>query len=173
MVDTISGGCRCGAVGYTLAMSRLPRTYACHCLHCLTWSGSAFSQQAVVPEDLFTVTDNLAIYERTTENRVSRQRVCPTCFTRVFNTNTARPGMVVLRAGTLDDSHLLDVVAHIWVKRKQPWIVIPDGVPQWDEGAPLEAMAMCLQQPRLPVTGPTWWWSWPTLSGEPCLAAPV
>jgi hypothetical protein len=144
MADTISGGCRCGAVRYTLAMSHLPRTYACHCLHCQTWSGSAFSQQAVVPEDLSTVTGDLAIYERTTENRVSRQRVCPTCFTRVFNTNTARPGMVVLRAGTLDDSHLLDVVAHIWMKRKQPWIVIPDGVPQWDEGAPLEAMAAAL-----------------------------
>ena len=67
--------------------------------------------------------------------------------TRIFNTKTARPGFVVLRAGTLDRSDELDVVAHIWVKRKQAWIAIPDGVPHWDESAPPEAMAAALTAP--------------------------
>ena len=44
------GGCRCGAVRYKLALDTLPLTYACHCLDCQTWSGSAFSQQTFVPE---------------------------------------------------------------------------------------------------------------------------
>lgn len=48
----IAGGCRCGAVRYTLAMDTLPRTYACHCHYCQTWSGSAFSQQAIVAESM-------------------------------------------------------------------------------------------------------------------------
>ncbi len=144
MTGSFPGGCRCGAVRYTLAAERLPRTYACHCLHCQTWSGSAFSLQAVVPEGAFTVTGDMAIYERTTEDRVSHQRVCPVCYTRIFNTNSARPGMVVVRAGTLDQSDALDVVAHIWVKRKQAWIAIPDGVPHWDDYAPPEAMTAAL-----------------------------
>ena len=42
----------------------------------------------------------------------------------------------MLRAGTLDRSDELDVVAHIWTKRKQRWIVIADGVPSWPEMAP-------------------------------------
>ena len=144
MSDLISGGCRCGAVRYTLATDKLPRTYACHCHYCQTWSGSAFSQQAVLPENAITVTGEPVIYERQTEDRISRQRMCPACHTRIYNTNTARPGFVVLRAGTLDRSDELDVVAHIWVKRKQQWIVIADGVPQWDESAPPEAMAAAL-----------------------------
>lgn len=132
----IAGGCRCGAVRYTLAMDTLPRTYACHCHYCQTWSGSAFSQQAIVAESMMDVTGDVEIFELQTEDRVSRQRFCARCHTRVFNTNSARPGFIALRAGTLDDSDKLDVVAHIWTKRKQPWVIIPEGVPSWHENAP-------------------------------------
>ncbi len=51
MTDAIEGGCRCGAVRYTVKADKLPNTYACHCLDCQTWSGSAFSLQFIVPED--------------------------------------------------------------------------------------------------------------------------
>ena len=68
--------------------------------------------------------------------RVSRQRACSTCFTRVYNTNTARPGLAVVRAGTLDRSDELKIVAHIWTKRKLAGIEIPVNVPSWPEGAP-------------------------------------
>jgi hypothetical protein len=84
------------------------------------------------------VTGELAIFELTspTSGRISRQRACPVCFTRVFNTNSSRPGYVTLRAGSLDRSDELNVVAHIWTKRKMEGIVIPEGVPSWPEGAP-------------------------------------
>jgi len=141
----IHGGCRCGAVRYALARDDLPRTYACHCLDCQTWSGSAFSQQALVPEHAFTATGPLVVYELThASGRVSTQRLCGVCHTRVFNTNTARPGVVVLRAGTLDRSDELQVVAHIWVKRKQPWLSLPADVPSWPEAAPGTALADAL-----------------------------
>ena len=82
----------------------------------------------------------------TTEDRVSRQRVCATCHTRIYNTNSARPGLAVVRAGTLDDSDKLEVVAHIWTKRKQAWVIIPPGVPCWDETPPpAEFMAALLR----------------------------
>ena len=48
----------------------------------------------------------------------------------------ARPGIAVVRGGTLDRSNELKVVAHIWTKRKMDGIVIPEGVPSWSEGAP-------------------------------------
>jgi hypothetical protein len=128
-------------VRYTLALEALPRTYACHCHYCQTWSGSAFSQQAIVPESGFEARGEVDIFELSVEDRVSRQRFCAKCHTRVFNTNSARPGIVALRAGTLDDSDRLEVVAHIWTKRKQPWVIIPEGAPQWRENAPpLELM---------------------------------
>lgn len=140
----IVGGCRCGAVRYTLALDALPRTYVCHCHYCQTWSGSAFSQQAIVSESMMEVTGDVDIFELQTEDRISRQRFCAKCHTRVFNTNSARPGFVALRAGTLDDSDKLDVGAHIWTKRKQPWVIIPEGVPSWHENAPPMELARAL-----------------------------
>jgi hypothetical protein len=144
MPDLISGGCRCGAVRYTVTAPDLPRTYACHCRDCQTWSGSAFSQQALLPEQSLTVTGPIAVFEIKTSNRISRQRICSRCHTRVFNTNSTRPGIAILRAGTLDASDELKVVAHIWVKRKQPWLVIRAETPSWEEGASGEELATVL-----------------------------
>src|ERR1700722_18071277 len=116
MTSALEGGCRCGQIRYRIAMESLPNAYACHCLDCQTWSGSAFSLQIILPESQFALTGEPGLYERVSpeSGRVSRQRACPTCFTRIYNTNSARPGSVTLRAGTLDRSNELKIVAHIW-----------------------------------------------------------
>ena len=67
-MSELLGGCRCGAVRYALALDGLPPSYACHCRDCQTWSGSAFSQQAFLPEASLSVTGPLAAYEQTTNN---------------------------------------------------------------------------------------------------------
>ncbi len=107
MTDPIEGGCRCGRVRFRVALAKPPRVYACHCRDCQTWSGSAFSTQFIVPEDQLTITGEPALFELTSSDgeRTSRQRGCPICFTRVYNTNT-RPARnsAVVRAGTLDRS---------------------------------------------------------------------
>ena len=144
-MSEIQGGCRCGAVRYAVELAAPPPTYACHCRDCQTWSGSAFSQQTFLPETALSVTGPVVIYELTSPSgRISMQRMCGVCHTRIYNTNSARPGFVVLRAGTLDRSDELDIVAHIWVKRKQPWLTLPAGVPSWPEGAPLAELTRAL-----------------------------
>jgi hypothetical protein len=138
MSDAIEGGCRCGAVRYRVTLAKLPNVYACHCLDCQTWSGSAFSLQFIVPEDALEVSGAPYLYERVSEDgtRTSRQHGCATCIARIYNTNTRRPGLAVIRAGTLDRSDELSIVAHIWTKRKLKGIDIPAGIPTWPEGAP-------------------------------------
>ena len=143
----IEGGCRCGAVRYVLALDALPSTYACHCLDCQTWSGSAFSQQAFVPEAALVVTGAVVAYAFTTPSgNTSTQRMCGVCHARIYNTNSARPNVAVVRAGTLDRSNELRVVAHIWVKRKQHWLTLPEGVPTWPESAPATELLQALAQ---------------------------
>jgi hypothetical protein len=145
-MDTIEGGCRCGQIRYRAPADKLPLTYACHCRDCQTWSGSAFSLQFILPENLLEVTGEPQLYERTSpeSGRTSYQRGCPTCMTRIFNTNSARPGLAVVRAGTLDRSDELNVVAHIWTKRKIKGVVISDDVPNWPENAPPADFAAAL-----------------------------
>ena len=146
----IEGGCRCGSVRYRVDAEAMPPVYCCHCLVCQTWSGSAFTQQAVIAEQQIEVTvGEVETYLNITESGAqSMQRLCGTCHTRLWNTNSARPGIAVIRAGTLDGSAALVPRAHIWTKRMQPWIVIEDEVPQWSEGAPPADFIAALGKPR-------------------------
>jgi hypothetical protein len=135
---TVEGGCRCGAVRYVLALDEAPAMYCCHCLTCQSWAGSAFSENALLPENAISVTGPVVEYRFTNPSgHESHQRFCGTCHTRIFNTNSARWGLAVLRAGTLDESHRLSPRLHMWVKRKQPWVVIADGVPTFEETPPI------------------------------------
>ncbi len=95
-----------------------------------------------MPEDALEVVGEPHLYERVSDDgaRVSRHRGCAICMTRVYNTNTARPGLAVIRAGKLDRSDQLAIVAHIWAKRNLRSIDIPKGVPTWTEAAPPAAI---------------------------------
>jgi hypothetical protein len=129
----ITGGCRCGAVRYTLALDGLPRTYACHCHLCQRWSGSAFSPQVLVPETAVTMSGPSVMFEIRTGDRVSTQHACSVCHARLYNINTRRPGLPVVRAGTLDRSEELNCVAHIFTAYRQRWFDIPDDVANWPQ----------------------------------------
>jgi hypothetical protein len=142
----IEGGCRCGAVRYTLATETLPPAYACHCHLCQRWSGSAFSLQLLIGEGQLELTGPTETVEFTTEDRISTQRVCGSCHTRIYNTNTRRPGLAVLRAGTLDRSEELECAAHIFTDYRQRWFVLPEGVPAWPEAPEPAEFVAALQR---------------------------
>ena len=141
---TITGQCRCGACRYTIAAEELPPVYACHCHICQRVSGSAFSVQALVAEDKLSVSGPIIVREIITGDRTSVQRFCGECLARVYNTNTRRPGIAVVRAGTLDHSEELMCKAHIFTAYKQKWVALPDNVPQWPEAAPADEFVAAL-----------------------------
>lgn len=138
----VTGGCRCGAVRYAVALPGMPTVYACHCTDCQTWSGSAFSQQFFLPGESLLVRGEVVEYRFVNPmRRVSVQRFCPVCHTRLYNTNMARPTIVNVRAGTLDRSSEVDVRTHIWWRSAQPWIGLPDDAECWQEAAPPHVIA--------------------------------
>jgi hypothetical protein len=144
MAMNLAGGCRCGACRYTLTVDATPPVYCCHCRDCQSWSGSAFTQQAVAPADALAATGPIVEYAYLTDSgATSTHRFCATCHSRLWNTNTRLQGYLVLRAGTLDASDAVTPQGHLWVKRKQPWVVIPDDVPTFEQNAsPAEFMAI-------------------------------
>ncbi len=132
----IEGGCQCEALRFELAAPPL-FTHACHCLNCRRRSGSAFAlSTTVVLADVRITRGTLAsrqISPRTTVH------ACASCGTTIHSTSTRHPATCVLRGGTLDDPSLVEPGAHIWVKRKHPWIRIPEGVAQFVEDGDLRS----------------------------------
>ena len=144
----LEGGCRCGETRYAIALDALPPAYACHCHQCQRWSGSAFAVQILVPEAALTVTGPLILYERTTEDRTSFQRICGVCHARIYNTNTRRPDVAVIRAGTLDRSQELDCIGHIFTNYRQRWLTIPNDAATWPEAPEPAAFIALMTTPR-------------------------
>lgn len=144
---TITGGCRCGSVRYEVAGDSVPLTYACHCLDCQTWSGSAFALHAMIPEGAIAISGEVNRYRLPagSEAMPSEHIGCAACLTRIANTNEAIPGLVVLRVGTLDRSSEVVPAAHIWVSRAQPWIVIGQEIPRFDKTPTPEAFVAALR----------------------------
>lgn len=142
---SLEGGCRCGAARYRIEVDALPPVYCCHCLLCQSSSGSAFSEQAVVPAESLTAEGEIEDYRfERPDGGEGHHRLCVICHTRLWSTSSAFPSLALLRAGTLDRSNELVPSAHIWTKRKQPWVVVAADVPQWPESAPMNELAAAL-----------------------------
>jgi hypothetical protein len=131
----LKGGCHCGAVRYE-SHGKALRFVNCHCDDCRKISGSAFGSVLAVEAAGFKVVageENLIPYP----SSPGKQRCfCRTCGSHVFARMENRPGLILIRAGTLDDDPGLRPQAHIWVKAKAPWHEITDRIPQVEEGLP-------------------------------------
>lgn len=140
----LTGGCRCGAARYTIALEQVPRTYACHCTLCQRASGSSFAHQMPVPEAALSVTGPLRTAVVTSASgAISTGYHCAACVGRLYSTNSRWPGMAMVRAGTLDGSEHLTPALHMFTSTKQPWILLPDDVPCYEEsGTPTELAAI-------------------------------
>ncbi|MDO5620189.1 MAG: GFA family protein [Paracoccus sp. (in: a-proteobacteria)] len=139
-----TGSCECSAVTYQISAARL-HVYACHCLNCQTRSGSAFAEHAMVAAAVLDCQGATVSRTRAAHGISFEEVFCATCFTRLFNCNSALPDMIFLRAGTLADSAGLQPMAHIWLRRKQPWVVLPEGVPGFDESPAPEQFYAAVQ----------------------------
>lgn len=142
---TLLGGCRCEAFRYELEYSVPPVSHACHCLDCQTMSGSSFALQILFPQSRFSLSGALIEWARPNRRgATTRQQFCAICKTRIYSTNDERAGILTLRAGTLDDSAELNPIAHMWIRRKQPWLQLPVDAETYEEGIPAERMMTLL-----------------------------
>lgn len=126
------GGCECGSVTYEVIGGPI-HIYACHCLNCQTRSGSAFGEHAMLRACELRCDGATVTRSRTAAGVQFEEVFCESCFSRIYNRNSFLPDMVFLRAGTLAKSQELEPIAHIWIMRKQRWVVLPDGVPSFVE----------------------------------------
>ena len=112
-----TGGCLCGAVRYESTGKPL-FSLLCHCRDCQQEGGSAYMAAMRVPASGFRVTKGepkLYVSSSGAGNRVTRA-FCPECGCPLFIRVSARPEIVGLRVGSLDDPSGFRPEADIFVK---------------------------------------------------------
>jgi hypothetical protein len=129
--EAFEGGCTCRAVRYRMT-SRPLFVHCCHCTWCQRETGTAFALNAMIEADRVELLAGQPEAVHTPSNSGKGQKIwrCPTCRIAVWS-NYAGAGDAVrfVRVGTLDEPDRLPPDIHIFTASKQPWIVIPPGMP--------------------------------------------
>lgn len=133
---TITGQCLCGAVRYS-STSQPITTRTCWCRLCqYLGAGSATVNVCFSKADV-TITGALTDYASVADsgNRMHR-RFCPTCGTPMFSEAEARPHLIFIRAGTLDDPELGAPSVTIWTEAAPSWACVNETLPKFGGQAP-------------------------------------
>jgi hypothetical protein len=129
------GGCDCRSVRYRLTSSPLI-VHCCHCRWCQRESGASFALNAMC-EAAHVVSLGIepeVIHTPSQSGKGQMISRCPHCKIAVWS-SYAGSGSITqfVRVGTLDNPDALPPDVHIFTASKQPWVVIPVGVPAFAE----------------------------------------
>ena len=143
---TFTGGCACGAVRCVSAAGPLAMVN-CHCRDCQRAGGAGLSPTVVVARAAFALTGEPKCYEVASEaGNTATRAFCGHCGSPLFAWTGARPDVIGIRAGSLDDPSWFRPAVDFWVASKQPWDLLhphtkkfAEGFVQEPEAAPLDS----------------------------------
>ncbi|MDQ6619761.1 MAG: GFA family protein [Pseudomonadota bacterium] len=127
----LEGGCTCRAVRYRL-LARPMFVHCCHCRWCQRETGSAFALNAMIETEHVEVHQGATDIVHTPSNSGIGQDIhrCATCRIALWSNYGGRGDRVrFVRIGTLDQPDALPPDIHIFTSSKQPWLILPPGVP--------------------------------------------
>ena len=127
----LEGGCDCRLIRYRMETAPLI-VHCCHCRWCQRETGTAFALNAMIEAERVVPLQSEPEVIDTPSQSGRGQKIarCPTCRVAVWsNYAGAGPILRFVRVGTLDTPDLLPPGIHIYTASKQPWVVLPAGVP--------------------------------------------
>jgi hypothetical protein len=136
----LEGGCTCGEVRYAMTSAPL-FVHCCHCRWCQRETGASFALNALIEADRVVLRkgDPEIVHTPSASGKGQKITRCRTCKIALWS-NYAGAGDKArfVRVGTLDDPDRLPPDIHIFTASKQPWVVLPPGIPAVPEYYDLE-----------------------------------
>jgi hypothetical protein len=129
------GGCACRSVRYR--MTRKPLfVNCCHCRWCQRETGASFALNALIETDNLSLLAGQPEAVDTPSNSGKGQKImrCPKCRVALWSHYAgAGDKLSFVRVGSLDEPDRLPPDIHIFTASKQPWVVLPPGMPAAEE----------------------------------------
>lgn len=125
----ITGGCLCKAIRYRITAPPIV-TRVCWCRVCQYIGAGGATVNTCFPRNAITIEGELRDYRSIADSgNVMHRRFCATCGTAMFSEAEARPHLIFVRSGTLDDPEIAKPAATIWTSRAPTWACIDSGIP--------------------------------------------
>jgi len=118
-----SGQCLCGGVVYAVDVDIEPVFSGnCHCKDCQRSSGSAFIPAMIFPEKHVAVSGEVKFYESSADDGSMHKRgFCPSCGSQLFSWFSNMPGVMGIKAGTLNNPSNYRPSLDFFVGRAAAW----------------------------------------------------
>ncbi len=130
-----AGRCTCGQVRYRMESAPLI-VHCCHCRWCQRETGAAFALNAMIETERLKLLAGEPVRVTVPSESGKGQAIlrCPVCEIAVWSHYLgAGEQFAFVRIGTLEEPDRLPPGVHIYIASKQPWVVLPDGVPSFPE----------------------------------------
>ena len=133
--ESMQGGCTCGGVRYRMTSAPMI-VHCCHCRWCQRETGASFALNAMIESDRVELLKGNVEIVDTPSNSGKGQKIvrCPQCRIALWSYYAGMgEAASFVRVGTLDDPDRLPPDIHIFTASKQPWVVLPPGMPAFAE----------------------------------------
>ncbi len=130
-----TGSCLCGNVSFE---GDDPQGGGhCYCNDCRRASGTSHCSHMIAQESAFSISGEMRFFDSPADsgNIVSRG-FCPTCGSALFSRNSAMPGMVFVRASSLDDPDVFSPQMTVYASRAPSWSHPDSGLTTFPEMPP-------------------------------------
>ncbi len=92
---------------------------------------------AFFKEEQVSISGEVRDYDSVADSgNVNKRVFCPTCGARMFSSNSARPGMMAVAAGSVDDSSWFKTQAVVYTKDQPTWDESAQDVPRFEAMPP-------------------------------------
>jgi hypothetical protein len=132
----ITGGCLCKAVRYRATAAPIV-TRMCWCRVCQFLGAGNATVNACFRTETFAIEGTPVDYRSVADSgNVMHRRFCGQCGTPLFSEAEARPHLIFVRAGTLDDPGIAQPSMAIWTAQAPAWAYIDPDIPKVERQPP-------------------------------------
>nr|WP_243395569.1 GFA family protein [Sphingomonas oleivorans] len=133
---TIGAGCLCGAVRFEI-MAEPIAARSCWCRLCQYLGAGSATVNVCFPTEAVTISGEIRYFQSVADSgNVMQRGFCPTCGTPLTSAAEARPHLLFIRAGALDDPGLIGPQATIWASQAPDWACIDEALPSYPAQIP-------------------------------------
>ncbi len=131
-----TGHCLCGEIQYTINCAPI-RSAQCHCDDCQRASGTGHMSLAFFNTEDVVISGIYKEFASTADSgNINTRAFCPKCGCRLFGRNSARPTVIAVTAGTIDDNSWFTPESVVYSRNQPVWDLVAQDIPKFEAMPP-------------------------------------